>query len=607
MAIEQLGPYRIVRTLGRGGMGAVYEGVNVETGQAAAVKVLAAGWADDEGFRDRFQAEIETLLKLNHPGIVRLFGFGEAEGNQFFAMELVDGVTLEHELRKGRRFPWREAAAMGIEICRALRHAHDRGVIHRDLKPGNLMLAHDGRIKLTDFGIARLFGHNRLTAAGSVLGTAEYMAPEQAHGRPVDARADLYSLGGVLYALLAGRPPLQARSLAEMLYLQQSTDPEPIGALVSNLPHGLAALVTQLLQKDPEKRVPNATLVIRRLEALLENMPALPETLASQSSPSDDDGDYKLAAPSASDAPPPAASDPLAVTRPTAAFQGLEAAGLSAAPGDSTAETAYPSGVQPAVAAPVADRFIAVPAHALDRVPADDSPQWWQFSLHTGILVVALLAVGAFVWYLLQPSTADHLYDKIAARTHDGTVQSLADAEDDIEQFLARFPQDSRAAQLRQYKHDIELDQLEHKFEMRAARLRRSENLLPIERDYLEAIQYAHLTPEAGIARLQSLLALYDQPADHVGVPGQCLELARRRLDRLNQELEAQAPARLELLQGRLDAAERLTTTDPARAVAMWKAVIALYDDKPWAAAAVARARAALARPGTMKGNNQGH
>ena len=241
MEIERLGPYQIVGMLGRGGMGAVYKAVHRETGEPAAVKLLSADLAQEEGFRSRFEAEIETLRKLHHPNIVRLFGFGEQEGQLFYAMELVDGNSLEEELRRGRRFDWREVTRIGIETCRALRHAHDRGVIHRDIKPGNLLLAADGRVKLSDFGIARLFGYSRLTSAGNVLGTAEYMAPEQAAGQPVDARADLYSLGALMYALLARRPVFRGKSLPEMLHKQRYEQPEPIRKHVPDRSRGVRA------------------------------------------------------------------------------------------------------------------------------------------------------------------------------------------------------------------------------------------------------------------------------------------------------------------------------------------------------------------------------
>jgi len=144
MKIERLGPYRIVRELGRGGMGTVYEALNLQTDEPAAVKLLSAAMAREEGFREWFEAEIETLRKLNHPNIVRLFGFGEQDEHLFYAMELVHGRSLEQELKRGRPFNWPEVTRIGIETCRALRHAHDRGVIHRDIKPANLLLDADG-------------------------------------------------------------------------------------------------------------------------------------------------------------------------------------------------------------------------------------------------------------------------------------------------------------------------------------------------------------------------------------------------------------------------------------------------------------------------------
>src|SRR5262249_48066 len=163
------------KRLGRGGMGAVFEGVNVDTGQPAAVKVLSPHLADDEGFRERFEWEIETLKKLQHPNIVRMYGRGEEGGYLYYAMELVRGHSVEEELQRRRRFGWREVVQHSVKLLKALRHAHDHGVIHRDLKPANLLLTEDGNdIKLTDFGIARLWAKNHLTMDGALVGTAEY-------------------------------------------------------------------------------------------------------------------------------------------------------------------------------------------------------------------------------------------------------------------------------------------------------------------------------------------------------------------------------------------------------------------------------------------------
>ncbi|MBA3482225.1 MAG: serine/threonine protein kinase, partial [Pirellulales bacterium] len=228
MQIEQLGPYRIGRRLGKGGMGSVYEAVDVKTGQRVAVKALTPQLAMAEGFRERFEAEIESLKKLQHESIVRLLGYGEHDGILFYSMELIDGPSLEQEINNGRRFDWNETLSLSVQLCRALKHAHDHGVVHRDVKPANLLLTADNRVKVADFGIARLFGSTQLTTAGGVLGTADYMSPEQADGRAVTEKCDQYSLGCVMYALLAGRPPFRAKTMPEMLQLQRFAAPEPV-------------------------------------------------------------------------------------------------------------------------------------------------------------------------------------------------------------------------------------------------------------------------------------------------------------------------------------------------------------------------------------------
>ena len=228
-------------------MGTVFAAVAEVTGERAAIKVLSAGFHADSGLTDRFSGEIESLRRLRHPNIGRIFGFGEDQEVQFYAMELVEGLSLQEALDGGRRFTWQETAKIGVQICRALKHAHDHGIVHRDIKPANLLLTVDGNVKLSDFGIAKLFGNSGLTADGGVIGTAEYMAPEQADGRGVTSRSDLYSVGGVLYALLLGRPPFRARSLLEMLQLQRFADPEPPIRIDRRIPRALNDLILQLL------------------------------------------------------------------------------------------------------------------------------------------------------------------------------------------------------------------------------------------------------------------------------------------------------------------------------------------------------------------------
>lgn len=281
MTPTQLGPYTIQSRLGRGGMGAVYEAVDTTSGDTVAVKVLASHLADDPGVRSRFEAEIEALKNLRHQGIVRLLAFGEQDDQPFFAMELVRGKSLEQILRAGRRFTWRETVAMAIEITRALKVAHDNGIVHRDLKPANLLVA-DAlagtepvadrvTVKLADFGIAKLFGGVGHTALGHVVGTAEYMAPEQAAGRPIDHRADLYALGLVMYAMLTGSPPFRGTQLTEVIDKQRRATAPRVASLVADVPPELDELIARMLSKEPAQR-PASALALGRLLMAIETL-----------------------------------------------------------------------------------------------------------------------------------------------------------------------------------------------------------------------------------------------------------------------------------------------------------------------------------------------
>lgn len=275
MEPQQLGPYRLTNRLGRGGMGAVYEAVDEQSGQPVAVKILASHLADDVGLRQRFEAEIETLKPLRAAGIVKLLAYGEDEGQPYFAMELVRGKSLEQLIRGGQQFSWRETVALASDIVRSLKVAHDHGIIHRDLKPANLLVADDPvaagvAVKLADFGIAKLFGASGHTAHGSIVGTAEFMAPEQAAGKPLDARADLYALGLVMFTMLTGKPPFRGTQLTEIISRQLREKPPRVGSLVSGLPADLDQLISQLLEKNPANRPASALAVGRRLTAIAD-------------------------------------------------------------------------------------------------------------------------------------------------------------------------------------------------------------------------------------------------------------------------------------------------------------------------------------------------
>jgi serine/threonine-protein kinase len=265
---DRLGNWMIYSELGRGGMGRVYLAQEEMTGRTGAIKILTAELAQEAGFLARFQQEIETLHKLDHPNIVRFYESGSEGGVYFYAMEFVDGESVEHILARERRLPWRSVIDIALQICPALKHAHDHGIIHRDLKPANLLRSVAGVIKLSDFGIAKVFAGQHLTATGSIVGTAEYISPEQAAGKPVTKRSDLYSLGVVLYLMLTGRPPFEGKGPLDLLHKHRYAQFDPPQNIVPEIPHELNDLVCQLLEKDPDRRPADAAVVARMVQSI---------------------------------------------------------------------------------------------------------------------------------------------------------------------------------------------------------------------------------------------------------------------------------------------------------------------------------------------------
>jgi serine/threonine-protein kinase len=591
-------------------MGTVYEGVD-EAGVSVAVKTLSAHLGDDTGLRRRFEAEIEALKGLRHPGIVRLLAFGEDEGRPFFAMELVRGRSLEEILKSGRRFDWPEATAIATDIARALKAAHDQGIIHRDLKPANLLFpdepAPGSRVKLADFGIARLFGDTGHTQAGTVVGTAEYMAPEQAAGGPVDGRVDLYALGLVIFAMLTGRPPFRGGEIVEVLRRQRSEQPPRVSVIVPEVPPAVDDLVARLLAKEPAGRPASALAVCRALATI--------EPLARDADRMRADRDLAVPAlPRASDTPTvampssePAGVDLLAVTRITA---GVADSGLTqpfTQPTSPLAASLAHRATQPsrgaAAAAAGGSRFTTVEElHQAARAEAQRTARrdhWLRLAVAGGLL--AAVAAGAYT--ALKPVTADQLHARIRGIT-ERPAGDLRDAGSLIEQFLARFPDDPRAAEIRELDHELQIDALDRRTRRRP---RDDAALPPIERDYRAAIAREPESAVACLAALEAILSLHDGDlAADAADARPWLDLVRRQIDRVGpladrerQEDLARAAATLAEAESLATEADRAAPPERARLAArrreLLEGLIEIYAPRPHAAEPVAEARRLLA------------
>src|SRR6476659_776807 len=251
MADETIaGRYRLDELLGRGGMSEVWAATDTELGRRVALKLLAPD-ADTA----RFEREARAVASLAHPNVTQLYDYGEADGRPYIVLEYMSGGTLEQRLRDGKPLPDDEAFAIAAGTAAGLAHAHARGVVHRDLKPANVLFDEEGRAKLADFGIARMAaGDGTLTEAGTVLGTAAYISPEQAEGAPASEASDVYSFGVILYRMLTGRLPFESSDPMQLVLQHRDATPPPISSLRADAPAMLAATAAAALAKDPRER-----------------------------------------------------------------------------------------------------------------------------------------------------------------------------------------------------------------------------------------------------------------------------------------------------------------------------------------------------------------
>ncbi len=248
--------YELLEEIARGGMGVVYKARQRSLNRTVAVKMILAGHLASLADHERFHAEAEAAANLDHPGIVPVFQVGEHEGQHFYSMGFVDGQTLTERLAQGPVAP-REAALLARDVAEAVQYAHSQGVVHRDLKPGNILLDRAGRPRVADFGLAkRVASETHLTMTGQVLGTPSFMPPEQARGQTdeIGPSADIYALGAVLYAMLTGRPPFQAATSLDTLNQVLTRDPVPPRQLNAQVPPDLETIVLKCLEKSPARR-----------------------------------------------------------------------------------------------------------------------------------------------------------------------------------------------------------------------------------------------------------------------------------------------------------------------------------------------------------------
>ncbi len=590
MSDKRLGPYRIEKVLGRGGMGTVYKAVADDTNEVVAVKVLAENFSDDTHFRGRFESEIETMKKLEHENIVKIIGYGEERGQLFFSMEFVNGPSLFDVLKAGKRFTWREVAQIGIGICRALNHAHVMGVIHRDLKPGNLLMDENRNVKLTDFGIAKLFGGTSRTRDGGVLGTADYMSPEQAQGQPASNRSDIYSLGSVLYALLARRPPFQSTSLAQTIKNLSFEKPTPILNVAPDTPPELAKLIDQLLEKEPEKRVGTARSVAKRLHAILTDVSSGPTLV--------EDADFVVAQ-EVGDANRTVVPDTIDAVRPTAPIPSAEKGSLpsrstelaptivATRPGtavDANGVAVEASTPEPARTFTVVDEAQRQRAQTIESSDDDHGPVW---PYVVALVLLVGLGVGGFA-YQYMPQSAEALLSAID-NERDGGADQLVNVKDELEDFVTRFPDHERVDEIRGYLAFVERAAAPRRIRLKF-RLRGFAALSPPEQHFFEALQFAETDPEKAARHFQSLITIYESLPDQPE-SARCIEGARAELEKLNKSIEQFKVAnRLVIKQ----AIEKAKQADVEKRRQIINALIERFGDRAWAADLMTDAKSLL-------------
>ena len=607
---EVIGPYKIIRILGQGGMGTVYHGVHAKSNDSVAIKVIASNMAQHQRFRRRFDSEIQTLLKLKHPNIVQLIGFGEEKGLLFYSMEYVDGENLQQQLRREKKIGWERVVDIAIDVCSALKHAHDFGVIHRDLKPANLMINSQGKVKLTDFGIAKLFGAMESTVEGAILGTADFMPPEQAEGKPVSVRSDLYSLGSMCYAAIAGRAPFVGKNLPEILFNVRYGAMEPLVSLEPSVPKELCNLIDELLRREPSMRPPTALVVGNRLQALRAGLATRAREMLSEKSEVrnlkemtsiDMNDDPSLMHEVKSISPIDSTIGGATHLLPSKNVpRAKESVPSIAGPDDNTRLAPSPSGVafgqQPSgIEYMGKTNFIEV--QDVDRrrsiMPVaehDQMPAWTQWVSIGGLIATLILCAFGIYWFSLAP-TANSLYQEIASAMDATDDEQLLAIEPTAELFKKLYPNDPRFADV-----DVllrEIDSLHSIRQMqRKAKRGGTDQLDAVEQAFLECIKAQNIDTALAQRKLSALATVFSSNEKLTSRQRQIVDLAKRMADKMIHEVKPSRHHAIESLEEQMIWAE--ANLAPTTRAAWLKGLIELFEEKAWARELIASARIKL-------------
>ena len=532
MQNRSIGPFELEDQLGAGGMGVVYRAKYSKTGQRVALKVLSPGLQEDEKLIARFTRELEILKKLKHPNIVQCYGGGRLGSQRFYAMELIEGGTLAEILRKKGKFDWQLVLEYGIQICSALEHAHENGVVHRDLKPANLMLDKTGRIKLADFGLARISDATALTAAGKTLGTFAYMAPEQISGSsPITPKTDLYAFGVVLYELVTGKTPFHGETTAELL-MQHLTKKAPrVCTEVLDCPIWFEKVILQLMEKDPDKRPRDALAVEQALREVTEKV----------------------------------------------------ARHVSVAEHNVTGE---PTGI---AVSTVGDADIA--KNLLKRKKkkkADTSPIYEQ----AWFLATCLALVIGLVVFMMWPRSEDRLFALAEPLMKSDNADNREKAKSEyLDELLRRFPNGKHAAQAQEFIYNVEIDRVEKQLMVKIEKGRELKD--EVERLFKKAYEYEKFGDRVtALEQYKSLVAVFGGQEKTAPVRN----LARRRIGELEKTGAQSANERVIFLDERLDKADELDSRGQAlEATNIWNGLVALYGSNQELKRQVGYAKARLA------------